>query len=121
MHYCFYPNYYIVHSFVEIARYPLQLEGVHYLLSDQYNQDPLEAFFGKQRGYGGRCENPTVKQFIKNSVLIRVQKSATLSPIRSNCRRKRPTEITVDNTPYPKRARSGTTDRRSIIYDGTKN
>ena len=76
---------------------------MHYLLSNRFNQDPLEEFFGIRRCHGGRCENPTVQQFIKNSVAIRIQKSAALAPIRGNCRRKRRTEITVDDTPLPKR------------------
>lgn len=81
------------------------MEGVHYLFSERLNQDALEEFFGMQRAHGGRCDNPTVKQFIKNTVSLRVQKSAALAPIRGNCRRKRPTAITVDNTPLPKRHR----------------
>ena len=84
---------------------------MHYLLSVRFNQDPIEDFFGKQRGHGGRCDNPTVQQFVKNSVSIRTQKSASLAPIRGNCRRKRRTEIVVDDTPLPKRTRRTTTKK----------
>ncbi|PIK36055.1 hypothetical protein BSL78_27120 [Apostichopus japonicus] len=45
--------YITVHSFTEIARKLLRLEGVRYVLSDKLNQDPIEEFFGKQRGQGG--------------------------------------------------------------------
>lgn len=52
-----------VHSFAEIVKTLLSMEGVKYVLSDKLNQDPLEEFFGKQRAAGGHHENPTVEQF----------------------------------------------------------
>lgn len=93
-------------SFVELARYLLKQPGVKFLFSERFCQDPLEVFFGHQRSKGGRCDNPTVKQFCDNTVSLRVQKSAALDPVRSNCR-KRPASrtIEVDNTPLPKRKR----------------
>ena len=98
------PTLILVKSFVEIARYLLKQEGVEYVLSERFNQDPLEGFFGQQRAHGGRCDHPSVQQFVKNTVSLRVQKSAALAPLRGNSR-KHPIEITVDNTPLPKRHR----------------
>ena len=67
---------------------------------------PLESFFGRQRSAGGRNTNPTVKQFIDNIVSLRVQRSASLSQIRGNCRKRSLEKSTkVDNAPLPKRRR----------------
>ena len=41
-----------VHSFVEMARCLLSVPGVEYILSEKPCQDPIESFFGKQRGAG---------------------------------------------------------------------
>ena len=91
-------------SFVEMARFLLQQSDVKFLLSERFCQDPLEAFFGHQRARGGRNDNPTVQQFCKTTVSLRVQSSAALDPLRGNCR-KRPAcrTIEVDETPLPKR------------------
>ena len=98
-----------MHSFVEMAQYLLKLKGVKCLLSERFCQDPVEAFFGKQRACGGRNDNPTVKQFLENTVSLRLQGSVALDPIRGNCRkRKRVKEITIDETPFPKRKRRST-------------
>ena len=52
-----------VYSFVELAKSLLKADGSRFLLSERFNQDPLEAFFGKQRARGGRSDNPTVQRF----------------------------------------------------------
>ncbi len=51
-----------MHAFVEATQYLLQ-NGVHYVLSQDYCQDPLEEHFGRHRGLAGRAENPTMIQF----------------------------------------------------------
>ena len=91
-------------SFVETTRYLLREPGVKFVLSERFCQDPLESFFGNQRARGGRNDNPTVQQFIDNTVSLRVQGSAALDPVRGNCG-KRPSEMTVDEEPLPKRPR----------------
>lgn len=90
---------------MEVAKYLLDQEGVHYLFSERFNQDPLEAYFGKQRAHGGRCENPSVQQFVKNSVSLRVQKSAAPTPVRGNTCQKTRAQISVSDAPLPKRRR----------------
>lgn len=50
----------------------LSLPGVHFLLSEKFNQDPLEQYFSKQRGMGGFCDNPTVRQFQHNALRLQV-------------------------------------------------
>ena len=98
--------YFVVQAFVEMAKVLLSLPGVSYILSEKLCQDPLESFFGKHRAAGGRNDNPTVKDFCKNTVSLRVQGSAALDPARGNCTRRqlqyRPFE---DDTPLPKKPR----------------
>ena len=55
------------------------------MLLEKLTQDPIEAFFEKQRSAGGRSDNLSVNQFCLNTVSLRVQCSATLEPIRGNC------------------------------------
>ncbi|PIK35626.1 hypothetical protein BSL78_27545 [Apostichopus japonicus] len=57
--------------------------------------DPLEEYFSKQRGCGGRNENPTVEQFGHNALSLMVASSKAISSLRSNCR-KRPREEEAD-------------------------
>ena len=78
---------YIVNSIVELTKELLGMPGCKYVLTEKFNQDPLEHFFGKQRGAGGRNDNPTVQQFLYNTTSLRVQRSLALTPIYGNCRR----------------------------------
>lgn len=96
---------YLVHSFVEVTTQLLCIPGVTYVLSERFSQDPVEAFFGRQRYKGGCSDNPSVKEFLSNTGSLQIQGSAALAPLRGNCRRKRAT-ISVDDTPLPKRKRT---------------
>ena len=80
-------TYPIVNSIVELTKELLGMPGCKYVLTGKFNQDPLEHFFGKQRGAGGRNDNPTVQQFLYNITSLRVQRSLALTPIYGNCRR----------------------------------
>ena len=62
----------LVNSFCELA--PSLIQTGHYLLSEVFCQDPLERYFSKQRHHGGGNENPTVVQFISNSMILTQQK-----------------------------------------------
>ena len=95
-----------MHSFIELSKILLGVPGVSYLLSEKFCQDPVESLFGKQRACGGRNENPTVKQFLDNTVSLRVQGSAALEPARGNCRKRKSSSNAPDNAPLPKRKRS---------------
>ena len=95
-----------VNSFVEVAT---GVPGVTYLLSERFCQDPLESFFGKQRYKEGFGDNPSVQEFLNNTVSLRVQGSAALEPLRGNCSRKRKRSLPIDDTPLPKRKRSQST------------
>ena len=56
----------------------------------------LNHFSGKQRYKGGQNENPSVKEFLDNTVSLCVQGSAALEPLRGNCSRKRNAPMIVD-------------------------
>ena len=43
-----------------MTQFVLSVPGVHYVLSEELCQDPVEAFIGKQRAVGGWSDNPTV-------------------------------------------------------------
>ena len=95
----------IVHSFIELSNVLFGVPGVEYILSEKFCQDSVESFFGKQRARGGRNENPNVKQFMDNTVSLRVQGSAALEPARGNCQKRASSCNVPDNTPSPKRKR----------------
>ena len=92
-------------SVVELVKYALdKIEGVDFFLTEHLCQDPLEAFFGRQRMSCGRNDNPNVQTFLQNTSSLRIQGSTALNPFRGNCRRgKRKRDIIVDDTPLPKR------------------
>ena len=91
-------------SFTEVSKYLFSCDGVKVLFSERFNQDPLESFFGKHRRRGGHCDNPTVKDFLINTMSLRIQGSLAKDPIRGNCRPTDSEELDIiDETPLPKR------------------
>lgn len=65
----------IAYSFIELVPVLLKKEGAKFLLSERFNQDRLEAYFGQQRARGRRSTNPTVLQHLHNGQAIRLGKS----------------------------------------------
>ena len=95
-----------MNSFLDVSKYLLSYPGVKAIFSERFNQDPLESFFGKQRSHGGRCDNPTVKDFLYNTTSLRLQGSLAKDPVRGNCRRRNSEQAElIDNAPLPKRKR----------------
>lgn len=88
-----------------MCKYLLKLPGAKAVLSERFNQDPLESFFGKQRSHGGHNDNPTVRDFVYNTTSLRVQGSLAKDPVRGNCRRRPRREDVIDDIPLPKRRR----------------
>ena len=81
-----------------------------YILSERFCQDPLEAYFGKQRYKGGQNDNPSAKEYLDNAVVtLRVQASHALDPVRENSSRKRKNTTEersiLDGDALPKRKR----------------
>ena len=77
-----------VYSFTEMAEYLLSLKGVKFLLSEKFNQDPLESYFSKQRSRGARSDNPSIQQCLQNARAIRASKTLTLGNC-SNIRKRK--------------------------------
>ena len=67
--------YFSVHALHDLAKQLLSEDGLDYLLSDKFNQDPLQEHFGKQRPRGGSNENPSLRQYMNNERKLLVAKS----------------------------------------------
>lgn len=94
-----------VASFTELGPQLLQLEGVKYLLSEVFSQDPLERYFSKQRHRGGSCENPTAFLVPYNASTL-VQQRSVYSDIKTmNVQQEEDKDIQFVSEPLKKRAR----------------
>lgn len=96
-----------VRSFVELVRYVFTLPDVSVFLSNKICQDPLENFFGEQRQRGRVNENPTARDFCKNTQALRVI-NGTCRNVRGNCRGAASSQRLSDESlsaPLPKRKR----------------
>lgn len=92
-----------VKAFVLLTRELLMEPGVEFILSEKFSQDPLEEHFSKQRGMGGRCDNPTVNQFGYNLNTLQVAGAAIKASKRSNVTQSESSPSTsCDSTPLPR-------------------
>ena len=66
-----------VHSLVEATKFLLS-QGMEYVLSERFCQDPVEEYFGSQRMLGSRCDNPDIRTFGYNDNTIRIQRHISL-------------------------------------------
>ena len=96
-----------VHSLNDLVPFLLSHEGIEYILTERFNQDSLEGFFGKQRLRGCRNDNPSVNQFLENTQAIVVQKSLAYGGS-SNIAKKRKSTVSLSplSRPLPKRRRT---------------
>ena len=92
-----------VYSFTELVPRLLSMSGPKFLLSERFNQDPLEIYFGKQRARGGRSDNPSAKQFLDNVQAIRVGKSLAFGHCSNIQKRKLEHNVAELSQPLPKR------------------
>nr|XP_047133158.1 uncharacterized protein LOC124811499 [Hydra vulgaris] len=65
-------------SIVEVIKFLLS-EGMPYILTSRFCQDPIEEYFSAQRKIGRYSDNPDAKQFGYNANAIRIQKSVSLN------------------------------------------
>ena len=72
-----------MHSTTELVKFLLS-RNVKYLLTERFCQDPLENYFGRQRGMGRRKDNPSLRDVGFNDNTIRI--SQMVKPIQGNCR-----------------------------------
>lgn len=74
----------------------LEIDGVKYVLSEKFCQDPLEEHFGRQRRKGGCNENPTYQEFQKNELILNVVRSELISDLRGNTHGRDETRKAID-------------------------
>lgn len=93
-----------VNSMIEATKYLLN-SGVPFVLTERFNQDILEEYFGRQRSLGRRNDNPTVQQFGYQGNTIRMQRSHHKSTGNTSGRssKKQNSWAEVDNEPLAKR------------------
>ncbi|XP_022110831.1 uncharacterized protein LOC110990247 [Acanthaster planci] len=92
-----------VNSFLKLAQLLLQSPGVDYLLSEKFNQDPLEMHFSKHRGAGGCSDNPTVEQVGYNMFSFYVASKCLKASRKANVRPVDTGKPVLDSTQLPKR------------------
>lgn len=91
-------------SFVEFLPFIFRIPGVTSFLTEKLCQDPLEQFFGIQRQKGGTNENPTVKEFSKNTQVLRVINGTCTNVRRGNCRGSKTSyDMEKESAPLPRR------------------
>jgi hypothetical protein len=66
-----------IRSFTEAAVYLLD-NGVKFVLSNRFCQDPLEAHFGRHRGLGQRSDNPSIPTFGYQENKLRLQRGLAM-------------------------------------------
>ena len=96
---------YLAKLFVVMAKYLLTQPGIKFLLSERFSEDPVELFLGKQRAQSGYNDIPTVQQFLRNTVSLRIQGTVATDPTRRNHRMgsRFKDDTTIDEMPLPKR------------------
>ena len=78
-------------------------KGAKYILTERFNQDSLEIYFGQQRGRGHRNDNPSVAQFMDNNQAIIIQKSLAIGGSSSTSHKRSIPELSPLYQPLPKR------------------
>eukprot|EP00112_Aurelia_sp_Birch-Aquarium-sp1_P001627 Seg1176.6 transcript_id=Seg1176.6/GoldUCD/mRNA.D3Y31 product="hypothetical protein" protein_id=Seg1176.6/GoldUCD/D3Y31 len=69
------------YSLVDVTKFLLR-SGASYIITNMFCQDPVEEYFGRQRGLGRRCDNPSIWDFGYNANKLRIQRS--ILPVRGN-------------------------------------
>ena len=99
------------HSLTEMIRFLLSHDKIKFVLTERFNQDPVEIFFAQQRARGHRNDNPSVSQFMENTRALIVQKSLAMGSSRSIKKRTEKPDLPSLCQPLPKR-----TCKRSIKF-----
>lgn len=66
-----------VYSVIEATKFLLG-EGIEFVLTERFCQDPIEEYFGNQRKLGRRNDNPDIKTFGYNANTIRIQRAVAV-------------------------------------------
>ncbi|KAK3754384.1 hypothetical protein QZH41_002038 [Actinostola sp. cb2023] len=97
-----------VYSAIEVTKF-LLAEGMEYVLTERFCQDPVEEYFGNQRKLGRRSDNPDIKMFGYNDNTIRIQRAVSVQSGNTRGRkdkRKAWEQITEDPLPSRKSKRN---------------
>ena len=93
------------HSIIDATKFLLS-EGMEFVLTERFCQDPVEEYFGNQRKFGRRCDNPDLRTFGYNDNTIRIQKTylarVEIQEVDIYDKRKSWIEITHDKLPKRK-------------------
>jgi hypothetical protein len=92
-----------VRSVTACIRYCLR-QGMEFVLTERFNQDPIEQHFGMHRTVNGCNTNPSLEKFNHTMVRLRTVGSQAIAPIRGNTRRQLDL-APIDATPLPKKQR----------------
>ena len=76
---------FLVYSFVELYKTLLKIDGAMYILSDKFDQDPLEEHFGMK---SGGIDYPTVENSGHKKRKIILAKSEMLIVMQGNTRKR---------------------------------
>ena len=97
-----------IYLLFEVVKFLLG-NGASFVLTEKFNQERLEEYFGKHRCLGRRNDNPDVYQFGYNSDTIRMQRSIAINTRNTSGsygnKKKRTCWSSVDNGPLMKRKR----------------
>lgn len=98
------------YSSIDLIKYLIQ-NGVKYVYTEHFCQDPLENYFGRQRQAGRRHDNPSVQQFGYIDNTLRVNKS--YRPLASGNSRDTSTDtFTISTEPLPCRPRKNKSKKK---------
>lgn len=92
-----------VHSVIEATKF-LLAEGMEYVLTERFCQDPVEEYFGNQRKLGRRNDNPDVRSFGYHDNTIRMQRAVSCQSGNTRGRKDRQRAwVEITNDPLPVR------------------
>lgn len=78
-------------------------EGAEFVLTHNFNQDPLEQYFGHLRHKGGANQNPTVYDVRNTMTQLLAIRSQALAPKEGNITRDKENQPIIDNHKLPRR------------------
>lgn len=90
-----------VRSAIALIQELLSIPGVNFVLTEKWNQDALEQYFGKQRMRGGANENPTVLEYSYNTPKLITAGSKIVRDVAGNVKKRTLKLTEVDETPLP--------------------
>ena len=88
------------------------MEGVKYVLSDKFNQDPPEEHFEKQRARGGGIKKLFLKQYIYNERKIIVSKPDMI--IKGNTRGRKDKKVSLTSMALDK-SKKGKREEQKMV------